>query len=384
VRRCEVITAQQVDELLEFRPSSGLMTNLYLNVDPQRHPHNEHEVVFRRLWKEKRAQIRRDQLPAALLEGVEADLERMERYLLQELHRDENRGLAIFSCAADRFWHVYALPRPVRDQLVLTTQPYARQLIGILENYHRYCVVLVATDRARVFMTYLDHISEHTEVLDDVPPKVREAGFSGYDEKRMEGHHRHLVNHHLRNVAETVFDFYKRERFDGLILGGRGAIVNELEPALHSYLQERIVAHLPVDVNTKPESVLEKARAIEEEERGRRHEALLKKIQAELRRKKGAAVAGLGDTLGALQWGKVHTLVVREGFTHPGKKCSSCGLLAVATPRCPYCHKDVVDVEDVVEEAIEMAFQQRCEVEIVKPHPLLERFDNVAGTLRFV
>jgi peptide chain release factor subunit 1 len=379
-----LITARQLDELLEFSPATGLMTNLYLNVNPERRPHAEHEVAFRSLCKGARAQMRADNVPTNTVEGVEADLARMEKYLSHDFQRDKNKGLAIFSSARDGFWQVYTLPRPVRDQLTTTSRPYARQLIGILEGYRRYCVVLVATDRARVFMTYLDHISEHTAIVDEVPPKVREAGFSGYDEKRMEGHHRHLVNHHLRNVAAVVFDFSKVQRFDGLILGGHGAIVKEFEQALHSYLQERVIARTTFDVGAKPEAVLEKARAIEDEERTKRHTTLLKRIQAGLRQKKGAAVAGLGDTLGALQWGKVHTLVVREGFTHPGRRCVSCNLLAVAAPRCPYCHKEMVDVPDVVEEAIELAFQQRCEVEILDPHPLLEKFGNIAGTLRFV
>ena len=233
-------------------------------------------------------------------------------------------------------------------------------------------------------MCYLNRITEYTSIIDDVPPKVRDAGFSGYDEKRMEGHHRHLVNHHLRNVAESVFDFYKAERFDALVVGGRGSIVKALEQALHSYLQERIAARLTLDVTAKPGAVLRKVSAIEDERRAARHEELLKSIQAALRRKKGAAVAGLGDTLGALQWGKVHTLVVREGYTHPGKRCRTCGLLAETVTSCPYCHKGMEAVADVVEEAIELAYQQRCEVEIVKPHPLLERFGNIAGTLRFV
>ncbi len=379
-----MITAKQLDELLEFRPASGSMANLYLNVDPGRHPHGEYEVVFRRLCKDRRAQLKRSGATDATLAQLDVDLDRMERYLLKEFRRDENRGLAVFSSAVDQFWQVYALPQAVRDQLVLTDHPYARQLIGILERYRRYCVVLVSTDRARVFMCYLNRITEHTRIIDDVPPKVREAGFSGYDEKRMEGHHRHLVSHHLRNVAETVFDFYKEERFDALLLGGRGSIVKALEQASHSYLQERVVARLPLDVTAKPEAVLQTVNAIEDGRRTARHDELLRNIQAALRRKKGAAVAGLGDTLGALQWGKVHTLVVREGFTHPGKKCGTCGLLAEGVRSCPYCHKEMEDVADVVEEAIELAYQQRCEVEIVKPHPLLESFGNIAGTLRFV
>ncbi len=379
-----MITAKQLDELLAFRPSDGVMTNLYLSVDPERRPHGEYEVVFRRLCKERRAQLRRDGATDATLAELDDELDRMERYLLKEFRRDKNKGLAIFSSVANQFWQVYALPQAVRDQLVLTDHPYARQLIGILERYRRYCVVLASTDRARVFMCYLNRITEHTRIIDDVPPKVRDAGFSGYDEKRMEGHHRHLLNHHLRNVAETLFDFYKSERFDALVLGGRGSIVNALEQALHSYLQERIVARLTLDVTAKPEAVLRKVSAIEDERRAARHEELLKSIQAALRRKKGAAVAGLGDTLGALQWGKVHTLVVQEGYTHPGKKCGTCGLLAEGVTSCPYCHKGMEDVADVVEEAIELAYQQRCEVEIVRPHPLLEKFGNIAGTLRFV
>jgi peptide chain release factor subunit 1 len=379
-----LITAKQLDELLEFRPGRGSMANLYLNVDPARHPHGEYEVVFRRLCKEQRAQLRREGATDASLADLGMDLDRMERYLLKEFQRDENRGLAIFSSVADQFWQVYALPQAARDQLIVTSHPYARQLIGILERYRRYCVVLASTDRARVFMCYLNRISEHTRIMDDVPPKVREAGFSGYDEKRMEGHHRHLVNHHLRNVAATLFDFYKAERFDALVVSGRGSIVKELEQVLHSYLQERVVARLTLDVTAKPEAVLRKVGGIEDDRRAARHEELLRNIQAALRRKKGAAVAGLGDTLGALQWGKVHTLVVREGFTHRGKRCGTCGLLAEAVPSCPYCHKDMEEVADVVEEAIEIAYQQRCEVEIIKPHLLLEKFGNIAGKLRFV
>jgi peptide subunit release factor 1 (eRF1) len=67
--------------------------------------------------------------------------------------------------------------------------------------------------------------------------------------------------------------------------------------------------------------------------------------------------------LGALNEGRVDTLVVPFGVSARGVRCAICGWLGTNGSTCPVCGKETEPVPDVVESAVAKALQQSSRVE---------------------
>jgi peptide chain release factor subunit 1 len=115
----------------------------------------------------------------------------------------------------------------------------------------------------------------------------------------------------------------------------------------------------------------------------RRKEA---EVVARLRDAVGArnrGVAGLDDTLRALVERRVETLLVSSGYTTPGWRCIGCSYVGRIGRRCPVCEQEMLAVDDVIEEAVEEALTQSCEVEICVGNADLDVLGGIGALLRY-
>ena len=101
----------------------------------------------------------------------------------------------------------------------------------------------------------------------------------------------------------------------------------------------------------------------------------------------GRAAWGLADTLRSLSDGRVMTLVVLDDYRAAGASCGKCGLMAPeAEPACPGCGEPMVPVDDVVDVALERAYQQSATLELVRSDEArvkLETRAPIAALLRY-
>jgi peptide subunit release factor 1 (eRF1) len=96
------------------------------------------------------------------------------------------------------------------------------------------------------------------------------------------------------------------------------------------------------------------------------------------------AVAGLSDTLAALQEHRVATLLVGAGFEATGYRCRNCRYLMLTRhEECPLCGGAIEDVEDLVDTMTHRALEQAVEVEIVRGIQRLEEAGSVGALLRY-
>jgi peptide subunit release factor 1 (eRF1) len=100
--------------------------------------------------------------------------------------------------------------------------------------------------------------------------------------------------------------------------------------------------------------------------------------------KGGAASLGLADTLGAIYEGRVHILVVAEGYGAKGYRCEGCGYLsAQEIGRCLFCGGDVVEIEDAVNLAVRRVVEGGGRVEIIRESDALRKAGNIGAILRY-
>jgi peptide chain release factor subunit 1 len=338
------------------------VSSVYLDVDGRRHP--------RRQDYERRAEElveRLKELAPGDRDGrlsVCNDADRILRFI-RELDRGGTRGVAVFSASRVRLWEQVLLPRPVRDRATVAAHPHVLPLEALVETYQSFCTVIVDREKARIFLSRMGQVEEQTGVFDEVPGRHDQGGWA---QARYQRHIEEIVGHHLKRVADVLLRFFKRARFDHLILAGPEEIVPEFERHLHDYLRRRVALRTHLSMNAPVEEVLERSIGVEEALESARERRVLERLAAGDGPGRHA-VTGLEPVLAALNENRVDTLVVPSGMESEGMSCSRCGRLAGKGRRCRTCGGALQRVPDLVESAVAAALRQNSRVETLTLTP---------------
>ena len=372
------LSHELVRKLAEWSPGEHRVTSVYISVDGRMHPRKkDYELRLDELLRAARDQAR--SLSKEQRRSVEADARAIRSHVVDRFQRGSTRGLALFSSSGAGLWEEIELSRPVRNQAVVAPHPDLLQVEALLETYESFCTVLVDSEKAHIFLAEMGRIEEERDLLDDVPGRHDQGGWSQSRYQRHVDEHRQK---HLKHTAEVLFRFFKRRGFDHLILAGPEEIVPELEHELHDYLRKRIVARIALPVTASPDQILERSLRIEEDlDRSRVREAVDRIVAEAAARRQ--AVAGLSATIAALADNRAGTLVVAMDLRAPGRECPSCGRLAERGRRCATCGSRTREVPDVVEAAVAQALRQGCRVEMVSEDGALAAQGGIGALLRF-
>jgi peptide chain release factor subunit 1 len=377
VPRATPVTAVPTEEELRALASTespdGAALSLYLDVDGRHRPRLvDLERALGDLARRARAT---PGLAARARAALDADLDRVARFVTAELDRQDVRGLAVFAAGPD-LWRTFLLPRSVRDRVVVDRHPHVLRLEGLLAGAERFLTVLVSRERARLFTTFLGETVERTEVLDEVPGQHDQGGWS---QARFQRHIDALYRRHLRHVADVAFAMLKREGIQRVVLAGPEEVVADLERGLHPWLAERVAARVALPMDASRARVREATLAVEEVLEAERLGRAIARVLEDHAAGRGAVV-GLEPTLEALHAGRVDTLLVADGEPRPGGRCGACGRLAAGDRRCPACGAELAPVTDLAEEAVDEALRRRAAV-LTPPEGALP--EDAGALLRF-
>lgn len=378
-----MITRQQINQLLTFKNGKYLITSCYLNLDRSKRSAQELKIQIKDLLQAAGHKWTQQTADHEQRESLRRDFQRIESFVLENHTPKEEKGIAIFSCDGQKFWQTYTLPRSPREVVTAESAPYIRPLTAILNEFHRYCTILVDRQHGQIFEMYMGEILDRSDVVDQIPRKVREGGYGGREERSLERHHDKGVKQHYQHLAAVAFELHKRDHFEWLILGGHKDVRQEFREQLHPYLQERIVGEFLAEPGKTPiHEVLRQTLPIESM-LDRQHEEKLVDQLLQKAKAGDRAVTGLQPTLDALIRGGVHTLLVEDGFTKPGFYCEKCHYLTLSSQRCPHCSKLTKACSDIVDQAIEVALLRNCTVEHVYHRSPLREAGQIGALLRF-
>ncbi len=370
-----MITSNQIRKLANLR-SDHPIGSLYLRLWPNA---RIHRTNAKNMIREKRDSL--GDVSKGERRRIEGDLDKLEEFA-GTLRKSPHKGVAVVSCSAEEVWEVFPLPQPVRDLLVLDFSPYVRPLFRALDEYRRVCTLLIDRTRARIFEIFLGEIQEQSEIFDDVPSKVREGGWYGLSERRIE---RHVANHlqiHLKKVSDRTLDRFRREGFDWLLLGGHVEVLPELENMLPSYLRRTLRKTFVIDLKARPKQVLDKTLELMLDIKKEDDQSLVSRLRESLKGR-GLGVTGLEETLSSLYEGSVHTLLVEEGFSSEGAVCPNCEFMGLVAGSCPMCQDAMTSVSDIVEEAVSKTIDENGEVSHITPGVGLKELGNIGALLRY-
>ncbi|MDT5036509.1 MAG: peptide chain release factor subunit 1, partial [Micromonosporaceae bacterium] len=246
--------------------------------------------------------------------SIGTDLSRIESSLARE--RDRPGSVAVFACSGRNMFEEVALPRRVRDRIVVDAAPWVRPMSAVLDEHPRYGVVLVTPDAARVW---------ELSAGDLLHPRG------------------------LGTRADT---------YDVLLIGGHPPDVAGFVAALPRAVSGRVVATFPVDPATATPAQLRgyAAPLADSHQRG----AQLHRVAQvfDVYESGGLAVLGLAPCLQAGSVGAVRALVVEDDASVGGVVCDACGWLGSHGRLCAACECPVRPSDDVVDELVESVIDQ--------------------------
>jgi peptide chain release factor subunit 1 len=376
-----MISREVLSELIAFNPEQYLTTTLYLRIEKT--PQLSHSIELKDLIKMRKRELETQKWSAEVKKSIENDLKKIQDYVTLKFTREGVNTLAIFSCSALKFWKVVTLLIPVQSQLVIQPQPHYLPLSAALDQHKRFLFILVERAKARLFEICASEILEHSDILDDVPSKVKEGGFGGYEERRIERHIEDHVRRHFKHVAETADYFFKKYVTDYVILAGSETNTSEFRQYLPSGLSPKVVAVMHEEMTASPKDILEKTMHVEKEMSQKEETQLLNQLFTEVN-SGGLGIVGLDSTLRALQRGQVNQLLVQEGFQREGYQCVSCMSLHTKNGSCDFCGANTDSVPDIVAEAVEDAMKKGCQVKYISlAGSQLAAAGNIGAVLRF-
>jgi peptide chain release factor subunit 1 len=366
--------------LTDVRPERGRVLSVFLNLDPAEFatPPARATAITSVLNEAAQRIERCEGLDHDEHEWLRRDLERVRQTLGDSaLATNGTRGVAVYACAPEDLLEVISLRHAIESHVVVERTAAVEPLVAEASG-ERWVVALVNRRNARIFRGAGGSVQE-TDRIQDLVFSQHDQG--GWSQARYQRGIEKEKDDHLAHVAVLLFDIYKHEGFDRLLVGAPEALIGEVEDRLHPYLRERCVGRLHLDVeNTGIDDVRAAvAEALDGYQARQEREALDRLIEGVGRSTRAAA--GLADVLSALNEARVATLLVAESFHAPGVRDRDLGLLYTSEDGAP--GERIEPIEDVVEPAVEKAIEQSARVLRVSHHDDLGPLGGIGAVLRY-
>jgi peptide subunit release factor 1 (eRF1) len=155
-----------------------------------------------------------------------------------------------------------------------------------------------------------------------------------------------------------------------------------IESLLHPYLRERLCEPIDVSIHAGVGEVRDAAMKVEVAVERKKEASLIARLRDAIG-SGNRGVAGLNATLHSLAERRVEILFVSVGYRESGWRCERCGYLCHKGPRCPVDGSQMVRVDDIVEEAVDVALGQSCKVEVCSDNADLDVMGRIGALLRY-
>lgn len=333
-----------------------------------------------------------------MVKDLEATIEKM-------VSNPQGKGIALFASpqrvltkkekvdyAILRRFH---LPYPPAELVRWGDQAVLSPLLVQRDESPKTGVVLFDREKARFFLHFMGEAAEYTiNMRNPEPlPMTRSHVWHGYGEHN---HHQWQEVHYQRYLHQAALAVEKVASVAGwkwLVLASPDhQEAQHLSERLSANCQAAVIGTTSLPLNANLNEVRDAVQPLVAEAERAEESATLTQWEEALQQPEGPAVAGVADTLEAVQEYRVDTLISEEGFVHTGWQCRSChGLVAdlgeAAPEACPYCgSNDWEELPDIIAEMAVKVISSGGHVEVVHdPENRKRAVKNgcVGGLLRY-
>lgn len=379
-----------VERLSAVGREGGLVVSCYLKLEPRDRARGKYQIKLKNRIKERLEWIDNNwQLDRADRNAIADDLERIRKYLDAPTNLPEGRGIAIFASKARDLFEAVPLPKVFRSRVAVDRGPLFRELVALDDEFGKVLCVVHDRTMARFFTVTSFGVHEGPVLsADDVEPSSKfRARRSGHAATGLAapGEHNHSQrikeekHRHHANIAHRLFALSRTGSIRGVVLAGVGSGAAAVEPHLHKYVKEHVIGTARLNPKTcTPSDVMHAVLSVRETKEREWEAEHVEQLEDGLGSR--WAVNGVAATLELLARGQVRTLLVDAKASEPGFKCTETGHLTLTRAGCTD-EEEAHAVADVLEEAIEEALQQRCQIDVIEGDS--SKIDGLAALLRF-
>jgi hypothetical protein len=373
-----MLTAETVDRIVKFTGCDLPVTSIYASVDAGPGRREDLQVRVSSMLDQIRPVSKNGSLGHAARLSVRADIGRIKAALAED--RWKPGAMAIFSCSGRDLYEEVALPRPVRDRVMVDTVPYVRPMLSVLDELHRICVVVVDKASACVWEIYGGEMRELRRLRDQA---LRKPNFArGPGEYRVRNKDGELSKRHYRNVAQALDELLRSGDFDVLIVGGHDYAVPAFIEFLPVELRGRIAGTFCVDPDVPASEIRTSAGDIAARYERDQDRQLIASVFERVAGPGQLGAVGLSACLWAGSLAAAQTLVVMKGAQKPGVVCDESRWLGLSGDTCPVCGKPTRASSDVIAELVEVVAGDSGKVRHIDGDDRLAAC-QVAAALRF-
>jgi peptide chain release factor subunit 1 len=366
-------------ELAGFRAAKGVAVSFYLDLDPSVTP-TAGDVATRvnSLLAEAGKHLDRTELKHDQRKSLRADIERIRRYIEQELVRDGAHGLALFTDDLDNLWRPLALTESVADTAKVNAELYLTPLVPLVGRGEGALVAVVGRERGELFRLRGGRLELISKLTEDQPGRHDQGGWS---QANYERHIEHLVHEHLKRVTAEL-DRRVRGRSERVVIVTTEETKASFDDLLPKSMQSAIVGWTTAEAHAGPAELLAAAAPVLEASRAREEERAVERWREEAGRN-GRAAAGWETTLEAASDGRIDLLLYRNGIRHVAFRCPSCGRLTTVDGTCPLDGARIEQTDEGLDLAVHQTLSNGGTVWAVTTRGDLDPVEGIGALLRY-
>lgn len=370
----------ELRQLAEIESPEGCAISFYFQpVTPQDKSHRRETILVKELVRDALKNLDRTGNHAK----ARADLERIAQ-MADQLHNNHSRAKAVFACAEHGFWREFDLPPAVgRTEVHVNSRFHLTPIANALNDARRATIVLIDRENARILDLDANDLTEREAIHNELPRRGRGDGFRGYEGGHLERHVDNEAMKHFKEVADRLKTLHAGGELHPLLIGCRAELFAEVEPHLHTYVRDAMVARLDLDPAATLDRVRDEAARHLDEHRRSEIEGGVREVLGEAQRN-GRGSVGLHHVIASLERGEVQTLFIGRNFNAAVVECSHCGHLDTRrVAKCAVCAQETREISDAVRALLGHALRRSVDVTYVEDNPDFERAGNIAALLRF-
>lgn len=379
------INISGLEEVYDYQSPGNHVISAYLLVDGLRTSKKDYLTRLNSMVKEKKTSLDKSvDLDKNQKKKVASALDKVKLYLSEKFKTDSTRTVIIFA-STDGFWKEIRLPFILRSRIVIDPKPYIQNLRAYLRNYKSYGILLIDREKAQIYSAYLNEIREYLAAfISDVPSRVNYRSQSVLREKKILSRHDEKLHHFFKTINDRTLELFRERKFDYLILAGRNKVISGFNNYLHSYLQSKYIGKIDAGPDSSINSIKEKAMKVIDHFELKNKNKLVDDLIDEYNPNR-LGVLGIDAVIKALIRDQIRILIYDKNFSHSGYVCRNCNYLS-ANPveSCPYCEGELVFYNEIVDEIIENALDQGCEIVELEGNERLKKADSIGAVLRYV
>ncbi len=292
---------EQLDRLSSVAP--GSIVSVYLNLRPDQNGQRSHVETFLKNSFDEQTRSMSGETRTAF----DATLDRIRKYL-GEQRSESVKGVAVFASTTGDLFETIPFDVPVEQpSMHVGSVPHLYPLARLNDQYPRYAAVLADTNSADIYVFALGSRERHEAISNT---KTRRTQMGGWSQARYQRRAENMHKQHMKEVVDLLEKVVSAEHINHIVVACDEVAKPFLTAQLPKHLAEKVIDIVNVDVKSMPEHELlkETMDALRRQDTQTDAEHVQRMLDAW--RAGGLAVAGIEDTMRALEMRQVEELLV--------------------------------------------------------------------------